>query len=59
MNQDSYSSMVRDGRDLIQILQNAPESQRMLTAIMAEAFLSGLNVGEKLATGARPEMRTS
>lgn len=47
MNTDIYTKMVEDGRDIISVLNSAPEDKRFL--VSAEAFLNGLNTGEKLA----------
>ena len=49
MNTDSYTKMVEDGRDIISVLNSAPEDKRFLVSAIAEAFLNGLNTGEKLA----------
>ena len=50
MNKDSFTMMVKDGKDLIQIIQSAPEDKRVLVSAVAEAFLNGLTAGEKLAS---------
>ena len=55
MNTDSYTKMVEDGGDIISILNSAPEDKRFLVSAIAEAFLNGLNMGEKLAQAKRPE----
>ena len=49
MNDDSCTKMVGDGRDIINVLNSAPEDKRFLVSAIAEAFLNGLNTGEKLA----------
>lgn len=49
MSTDSYTKMVADGRDMISVLNSAPEDRRFLVTAIAEAFLNGVNTGEKLA----------
>ena len=53
MTQDKFSTMVKDGKDLAQIIQSAPEDKQVLVSAVAEAFLNGLTAGEKLAAAER------
>ena len=53
MEKDSFAMMVKDGKDLAQIIQSAPEDKRVLVSAVAEAFLNGLTAGEKLASAER------
>lgn len=50
MNKDSYTRMVRDGEDLIRILQSVPEDKRRLVSAIAGAFIDGMIAQERLAT---------
>ena len=50
MNQDSYTKMVRDGRDRIQILQGVPEDKRPIVSAIAGAFIDGMIAQERFAT---------
>jgi len=54
MNTDSYTKMVEDGRDFYSVLNSAPEDKRFLVSAIAEAFLNGLNTGERLAAARLP-----
>lgn len=54
MNQDKFSVMVKDGEDFAQIIQNVPEDKRFLLSMVADAFMNGLNTGERLAAMERP-----
>ncbi len=49
MNTDSYKKMVEDGRDFYSVLNSASEDKRFLVSAIAEAFLNGLNAGERNA----------
>ena len=49
MNKDSYTKMVRDGKDLIQILQSVPEEKRPLLSAIAGAYIDGMIAQERLA----------
>lgn len=49
MNKDSYTKMVKDGKDLIQILQSVPEDKRPLISAIAGAFIDGMIAQERLA----------
>lgn len=53
MNNDSCTKMVRDGKDLIQILQSVPEDKRPLLSAIAGAFIDGMIAQERL-TEERP-----
>lgn len=50
MNQDKFSTMVKDGRDYIQIIQSVPKEKRFLLSMMADAFLNGMVAQERLVT---------
>lgn len=54
MNADSYTKMLEDSGDIAHVLNSAPEDKRFLVEAIAEAFLNGLNTGEKLARAQRP-----
>lgn len=56
MNQDSYTKMVRDGKDLIRILQSVPEDKRILMSAIAGAFIDGMIAQERLANVQRPSV---
>lgn len=49
MEQDKFSTMVRDGKDLIQILNSVPEDKRFLVSALAGAFIDGMLAQERLA----------
>ena len=49
MEQDKFSTMVRDGKDLIQILNSVPEDKRFLVSELAGAFIDGMLAQERLA----------
>lgn len=48
MNQDRFTTMVRDGNTIIDILQSVPENKRTILAMMAEAFINGMITQERL-----------
>lgn len=48
MNTDSYTKMVEDGRDIISVLNSAPEDKRFLVTAIAEAFINGMIAQERL-----------
>ena len=48
MSQDKFFTMVKDGRDYIQIIQSIPQEKRFLLSMMADAFLSGMATQERL-----------
>ncbi len=48
MAQDKFSTMLRDGNDYLQIIQRVPENKRFLLAIIADAFLSGMDTQEAI-----------
>ena len=49
MERDTFTTMLRDGNTFAGILQSVQEDKRFLLSMMAEAFINGLNTGEKLA----------
>lgn len=53
MNKDKFTTMVRDGKDFIQIIQSVPEDKRFLLSMVVEAFLNGMNTQERLAAAER------
>lgn len=52
MEQDKFSTMVKDGKDFIQIIQSVPEDRRFLLSMMADAFVNGMEAQKQL-TAAR------
>lgn len=53
MNQNELTKMVKDGRDYIEIMQSIPENKRFLVAMVAEAFVSGMQAQEQLTQNMR------
>lgn len=51
MNQDKFTTMIKDGNTIIDILQSVPESKRLMLAAMAEAFMNGMIAQERLTAG--------
>lgn len=51
MSQDKFSTMVRDGKDLIQILNSVPADKRPMLSAIAGAFIDGMIAQERLAAG--------
>lgn len=49
MEQDKFSTMVRDGKDLIQIIQSVPEDWRPMLSALAGAFIDGMLAQGRLA----------
>jgi len=45
MNTDSYTKMVEDGRNIINVLNSVPKDKRFLASMMAEVYLNGLTTG--------------
>lgn len=48
MEQDKFSTMVRDGKDLIEILNSVPEEKRPMLSAIAGAFIDGMLAQERL-----------
>lgn len=48
MNQDTFTTMVRDGNAFADILQSVPEDKRFLLSMMADAFINGMIAQERL-----------
>lgn len=53
MNKDSFATMVKDGKGLIQIIQSVPEDKRPMLSALAGAFIDGMIAQERL-TAERP-----
>ena len=49
MEQDKFSTMVRDGKDFIQIIQSVPKDKRQMILAIAGAFIDGMLAQERLA----------
>lgn len=49
MTQDKFSTMVKDGKDLIQIIQSVPEDKRPMFSAIAGAYIDGMIAQERLA----------
>lgn len=49
MNQDKFTTMVKDGNAIIDILQSVPENKRLLLTAMTEAFINCMIAQERLA----------
>ena len=54
MNKDSFTMMVKDGKDLIQIIQSMPEDKRPMFSAIAGAYIDGMIAQERLAAAERP-----
>ena len=54
MNKDSFTMMVKDGKDLIQIIQSVPENKRPMFSAIAGAYIDGMIAQERLAAAERP-----
>lgn len=50
MNQDKFTTMVKDGKDFLQIVQSVPEDKRFLLSMMADAFVNGMEAQKRLGT---------
>ena len=48
MNRDTFTAMLNDGKDFIQIVQSIPEDKRFLLSMMADAFVNGMQAQERL-----------
>lgn len=49
MSENTFTTMVRDGKDLIEIIQKVPEEKRPLLSALAGAFIDGMIAQERLA----------
>lgn len=49
MSQDKFDSMMKDGRNIINILNSVPENKRPLLSAIAGAFIDGMIAQERLA----------
>lgn len=52
MNQDTFTTMLRDGNTIADILQSVPEEKRFLMRALADAFMDGMIAQERLAAQA-------
>ena len=50
MYRDTFSTMVKDGNTIADILQSVTESKRPIIAAMAEAFINGMITQEQLTS---------
>lgn len=50
MKQDTFTTMVKDGNTIADILQSVPENKRILLAAMTEAFINGMIAQERLSS---------
>lgn len=50
MSENTFTTMVRDGKNLIEIIQKVPEEKRPLLSALAGAFIDGMLAQDRLAT---------
>lgn len=49
MTQDKFTTLMRSGNDLVEIIRSVPKDKLFLLSMAVDAFLSGFTAGEKLA----------
>jgi len=55
MTQDKFTTMMRSGNDLIEIIRSVPKDKQFLLSMAVDAFLSGMTAGERLNAQAEVE----
>lgn len=50
MNQDTFTTMLKDGRNIAALLQSVQKDKRVLMRALADAFIDGMIAQERLTS---------